>query len=112
YDAPSTKKKSRLTEWILFSVLALIVIIGGIALYTQYAPSFKKVPNRVEAGFKADRINIVLIGVGGPTHPGQGKDLADAIMVLSLKPSTRQAALISIPRDLYLRVGRFGVHRL
>jgi LCP family protein required for cell wall assembly len=33
-------------------------------------------------------------------------------MVVSLKPSTKQAALISIPRDLYVNVGRFGVHRI
>jgi LCP family protein required for cell wall assembly len=114
YTAPKKRKKktSRLTEWIMFSVFALIVIIGAIALYTQYAPSFKTVPNRVMEGFKADRINILLIGVGGPTHPGEGKDLADAIMVLSLKPSKRQVALISLPRDFYVRIGHFGVHRL
>jgi LCP family protein required for cell wall assembly len=112
YTPKDPKKKSRLTEWIMFAFIAVILIVGAIALYTQYAPSFKKVPNRVMDGYKNDRINILLIGVGGPTHPGEGKDLADAIMVLSLKPSTRQAALISLPRDLYVRIGRFGVHRL
>jgi LCP family protein required for cell wall assembly len=112
YTPLDKKKRSRLTEWILFGVLAVIAIIGAIALYTQYAPSFKTVPNRVAEGFKNDRINIVLIGVGGPTHPGEGKNLADAIMVLSLKPSKRQAALISLPRDFYLKIGRFGMHRL
>lgn len=112
YTPRDKKKRSRFVEWILFTVAALIVIIGLLALYTQYAPSFKKVPNTVAAGFKEDRINILLIGVGGPTHPGEGKDLADAIMVLSLKPSTKQAALISLPRDFYVRIGRYGVHRL
>ncbi len=106
------KNRSRITEWILFAVLFVIAIVGALALYTHYAPQFKKVPNTVAQGFKADRINILLIGVGGPTHPGEGKDLADAIMVLSLKPSTRQAALISIPRDLWVRVGHEGVHRI
>jgi LCP family protein required for cell wall assembly len=33
-------------------------------------------------------------------------------MLLSLKPSTRQLAMISIPHDLWLRLGRFGMHRL
>ena len=111
YTRPD-KKKSRLAEWILFAVVAIILIVGALALYTQYAPSFKKVPNRVLDGFKADRVNIVLIGVGGPSHPGEGKDLADAIMVLSLKPSKKQAALISLPRDFYIRIGHYGVHRL
>lgn len=112
YSPRDPKKRWRLTEWILFAIVGIILIVGGLALYTQYAPSFKKVPNRVLDGFKADRVNIVLIGVGGPTHPGEGKDLADAIMVLSLKPSTKQAALISLPRDFYIRIGRYGVHRL
>lgn len=112
YTPKDKKKRSRLTEWIMFAFIAVILIVGAIALYTQYAPSFKKVPNRVVDGYKADRINILLIGVGGPTHPGEGKDLADAIMLLSLKPSTRQAALVSIPRDFYVRIGRYGVHRL
>ena len=112
YAPRGPKKRSRVTEWILFAVAAVILVLGALALYTQYAPSFKKVPNRVLDGFKSDRVNIVLIGVGGPTHPGEGKDLADAIMVLSLKPSKKQAALISLPRDFYLRIGRYGVHRL
>lgn len=112
YEPRNKKKRSRITEWVLYSVAAVILIVGALALYTQYAPSFKKVPNHVADGFKSDRVNIVLIGVGGPTHPGEGKDLADAIMILSLKPSKKQAALISLPRDLYVRIGRYGVHRL
>jgi len=109
----STKKnRSRATEWFLFAVLGVMLLVGALALYNEYAPKMKKVPNTVEAGFKTDRINILLIGVGGPTHPGEGKDLADAIMVLSLKPSTRQAALLSIPRDLWVNIGRDGVHRI
>ena len=103
---------SRLTEWGLFAVVGVMVLVGALALYNEYAPKMKVVPNTVEAGFKANRINVLLIGVGGPTHPGEGKDLADAIMVLSLKPSTRQAALISIPRDLWVKIGHDGVHRI
>lgn len=106
------KKKKSVLEWILFAVFGAMLVAGALALYTLYAPSFKKVPNRVAEGFQADRINILLIGVGGPTHPGEGKDLADAIMLLSLKPSTKQAALMSIPRDLYLPIGSYGTHRL
>lgn len=112
YTPRGPRKHTRLIEWSLFAVIAVIVVIGALALYTEYAPSFKKVPNTVAAGYKADRINILLIGVGGPTHPGEGKDLADAIMVLSLKPSTRQVALTSMPRDLYVQIDHVGVHRL
>ena len=49
-----------------------------------------------------DTINIVLIGHGGAGHPGGG--LADTIQLLHIEPDTRRAALISIPRDLWVAV--------
>lgn len=49
-------------------------------------------------GEEEDRINIALFGIGGEGH--EGGQLADTIMVASIKPSTNQVALISIPRDL------------
>lgn len=49
-------------------------------------------------GEEYDRINILLIGIGGKNH--DGGYLADTIMLASFKPSTKQVALLSIPRDL------------
>ncbi|MFZ2299822.1 MAG: LCP family protein [Candidatus Moraniibacteriota bacterium] len=54
------------------------------------------------------RINILLIGMRGEGAVGGGS-LADTIMVLSLHPKqddqdTTRASLISIPRDLYVKV--------
>lgn len=46
----------------------------------------------------ADRVNILILGIGGDGH--EGPYLTDTIMVASLKPSTGEAGLISIPRDL------------
>lgn len=46
------------------------------------------------------RINILLIGVGGPKHPGG--NLADTIIVASLDPKKKEVALLSVPRDLYV----------
>lgn len=108
------KPKSRIgvAEILMFAFVGLVLVVGGIAAYAYFSPKMQKVPNRVADGFTADRINILLIGVGGDTHPGEGKDLADAIMLVSLKPSTRQAALMSLPRDLYVSMGERGMHRL
>ncbi len=50
-----------------------------------------------------DRINILLLGIRGVGDPHGGL-LTDAIMVLSVKPRTGEAAMISIPRDLYVKV--------
>ncbi len=40
----------------------------------------------------------------GLEDPGEGKLLSDAIILLSIKKSTGQVALISLPRDIYLRL--------
>ena len=112
YTPPKPQKKSRLLEWILFGVFGLLVVIGAIALYTHFSPAYSRVPNTIAEGWKNDRINLLVIGVAGDRRAKLGNDLADAILLVSLKPSTKQAALISIPRDLYVPIGRFGVHRL
>jgi LCP family protein required for cell wall assembly len=96
----------------MFAFVAILIGIAALALYTRFAPALKKVPNTVAAGMKNDRVNIVLIGIGGDAHPGSGKDLADAVMVLSLQPSTRKAAMISIPRDFYVDMGGYGMQRI
>jgi LCP family protein required for cell wall assembly len=38
--------------------------------------------------------------------------MTDSMTMLSLRPGTHQVAMIAIPPDLWLRVGRFGMHRL
>jgi LCP family protein required for cell wall assembly len=106
------RKKSSTGEKVLFAMLGLFVIIAALALYTQISPSYTEVPNTVAAGLKADRVNILVIGIGGDGHPGGGIDLADSILLVSLKPSQKKAALISIPRDFYLKIGHYGMHRL
>lgn len=106
-----TKSQSAL-EYILFGLFALLIVLAGVALWSQYDPDHKKVPNLIEAGLKSDRVNIVVIGVGGAAHPGGGKDLADSVILASFKPSTKQAAIISVPRDMWVKVGRYGTHRL
>jgi LCP family protein required for cell wall assembly len=106
------RKKTTFVEFILFGLLAILLIAGGFALYQQFSPKQDFIPATVDAGFKRDRINLLLIGIAGDRNINGGNDLADAIMVVSLKPSTKKAALISIPRDLYIDIGHFGVHRI
>lgn len=106
------RTKSSRGEKVLFTLLGVFVLIAAMAFYTQVAPSYTEVPNTVAAGLKQDRVNLLVIGIGGDRHPGGGKDLAGSILLVSLKPSTKQAALISIPRDFYLRIDHYGMHRL
>lgn len=115
YDKPANdkKKKRGLAEYLMFGFVVILVAIAAIAAYAHFAPAMKEVPNKVAEGFDRDRINILLIGIGGDTHPGEGKDLADSIILASLKPSTGQVALISLPRDLYVPMDNgVGMQRL
>jgi LCP family protein required for cell wall assembly len=48
------------------------------------------------------RINILLLGYGGPGH--DGPYLTDSIMLVSLQPAAHQAMMVSLPRDLYVKI--------
>lgn len=57
-----------------------------------------------------DRINIALFGIGGEGH--DGGQLTDTILVASIKPSTKQVAMISIPRDTIVKIPGFGYRKI
>lgn len=56
------------------------------------------------AGEKDDRINFLLMGMGGEGH--EGPYLTDTIVVASFKPSTKEAALFSLPRDMIVPLSK------
>jgi len=62
------------------------------------------------AGEDEDRVNILLLGMGGPGH--DGPYLTDTIMVASIKPSTKQVALISVPRDMAVNIPGYGTFKV
>jgi len=51
------------------------------------------------------RVNILLLGKGGNNHPGG--DLTDSILIASIDPLGKEASLLSIPRDLYVKVPNY-----
>lgn len=58
-----------------------------------------------------ERVNILLLGVDlrcdeeGPTH-------SDTIIVATIDPVSQSAALLSLPRDLWVEIPDFGVNRI
>lgn len=61
----------------------------------------------IEENIRRDgRINVLLIGRGGATN--EAPDLTDTLILASLDPVNNQAALVSIPRDLYIRPAAHG----
>ncbi len=49
-----------------------------------------------------ERINILLLGYGGPGH--DGPFLTDSIMLVSIKAGSKEAVMISLPRDLWVKI--------
>ncbi|MDD2766419.1 MAG: LCP family protein [Candidatus Moranbacteria bacterium] len=80
---------------------------GNANIFGSIVKSFPGVEKKL-AGEDAGRINILLLGMRGEGVTGGGL-LADTIMVLSIHPKqneqdTTRASLVSIPRDLYVKV--------
>lgn len=113
----------------LVAILAILGIAGAVTAYTGLrAPteslgevsgplSFLAQVGRLIIsadkpldGTKDDRINMLLLGIGGAGH--DGPQLTDTIMLLSVKPSQNRAALISIPRDLLAELPGYGWRKI
>lgn len=127
-NAPSRLRRFFTLKRIVVTVLCLVLLVGGYFLYKtnenfdkmtgghgsllgtlvksgsemlQGATSNQPV-DRFKRGELA-RLNVLLLGIRGEGDPNGGL-LTDTIMVLSLDQKTKQAALISIPRDLYVEI--------
>jgi len=61
-------------------------------------------------GAKDDRINFLILGQGGVGH--EGPYLTDTIIIASIKPSTGQAAMLSIPRDFSVLIPGYGYRKI
>jgi polyisoprenyl-teichoic acid--peptidoglycan teichoic acid transferase len=56
------------------------------------------------------RVNVLLLGIGGPGH--DGPDLTDTILLASIDPINNKAALLSIPRDLWVKIPGYGYQKI
>lgn len=81
-----------------------------LPIINQMAKVAEKIIKEDLIGLNDDRVNILLLGMGGVNH--EGPFLTDTIMLASLEPSTGQAALLSIPRDLSVPLPENGWGRI
>jgi len=122
---PRPKSKFRLWRRIALAVLIVAVVSGGYlgvktVLAARHvivhnakgtAPALaKKVDPTTLKGEGNGRINILLLGVGGGTH--DGPELSDTMMVMSIDPVNKTVALLSIPRDLYVKIPGYGYSKI
>lgn len=61
-------------------------------------------------GEREDRVNILILGVGGQYH--DGPNLSDTIIIASIQPSVPKVAFLSIPRDLYVPIPDRGWRKI
>lgn len=110
-------KKKKFSRWkttfIIIGILTFLVIawFGGNIFGNLYkifggGNPFLSFIKGISAGKVIDgeaekRINILILGRGGQGHPGG--NLTDTIIVASIDTKKNQVALLSIPRDLYVK---------
>jgi LCP family protein required for cell wall assembly len=113
-EKPAPTKVQSAVEISLFAVFGTSLIVAAIAFIALNSASHRNVPNSVAAGLAAGRVNILIIGMTKvPPPEGDGTEMmTDSMTMLSLRPGAHQVAMIAIPADLWLRIGRFGMHRL
>ncbi len=92
---------------VAFSQQAFNTALGKLPIINQLKNIFNPA---ALSGHERDRINILLMGIGGAKH--EGGYLTDTIMLVSYRPSTHEAVLISIPRDLYIKIPGNGWRRI
>lgn len=115
-------KRSALRKWSLRGAAATLAVLVGFgafwyiqlhkafgdkataaALRTNVDPSLLK-------GEGDGRVNILLMGRGGDGH--DAPDLTDTIMLASIDPVNKKAALLSVPRDLWVNIPNEGDMKL
>ena len=124
---PSAPRRPRLRKFTKRALIVLaVLVVAGIG-YLGY--KFYETQRQVLAGggqaptvcssdinpnllrTEGDgRINILLLGIGGPGH--DGADLTDTIMIVSINPINHSAILLSIPRDLWVLIPGNGYQKI
>ena len=88
-------------------------IVSNIGQGIKNLITFKNITggdNKKLAGEEEDRINILLLGMGGKGH--NGPYLTDTLIIASIQPSTDKISFLSVPRDLYVPIEGSGWHKI
>ena len=106
----NNKKRKRIVTYTIAILVIALVFSGRVIMSSQSANDwfavsiFNKLKHLVPSadnklsGEENDRVNILLLGMGGEGH--DGAYLTDTMILASFRPSTQQVSLISMPRDL------------
>ncbi|TCZ77681.1 LytR family transcriptional regulator [Paenibacillus albiflavus] len=116
-------------RWIKI-VLALVLVIGAIAAYyiipiynfashisnkSDQDTVFNKEQDKKNPPPKwerTDRVNILVLGSDSRESNKNERPRSDSMIVLSIDPVTKKAAMMSILRDLYVKIPDHGENRI
>jgi len=113
YDPLNKQKRKKIIK-IIGTIFVLILLTGGSFFAYLYANGSKVFQNNFatssllkafsgnDTGFEEERVNILVMGRGGDSHPGGS--LTDSMIVVSIRPKEKKTALLSIPRDLIVPI--------
>ncbi|MBD3250069.1 MAG: hypothetical protein GF381_00635 [Candidatus Pacebacteria bacterium] len=101
---------------IVVSLLAFVLIISAVSSYFYFSqpghnPFEKEALNQTSVKSKEltqqelqklEQLNVLLLGYGGPGH--EGGYLTDVIQIVQVDFKKMQIGLISIPRDLWVKL--------
>ncbi len=100
-----SRRRKPVRKRVLIALLIFFLLLIGVGLLKagKYLPvlwdlTFKK-EIQLKKTAQDQKINLLLLGVGGGTH--DGPDLTDTIIFASIDPNTKKITLVSIPRDLW-----------
>ncbi|NQT49802.1 LCP family protein [Candidatus Kuenenbacteria bacterium] len=120
---PRGKKIFRVSKFILYLLIILIIAFSVFSYQVLFTTNsitdvfsgkiniFKQLNTLAGesgrlAGESEDRINILLLGMGGAGH--EGPYLTDTMIIASIQPSTKKVGMLSVPRDLLTEIPGFG----
>ncbi|HEY1352588.1 MAG TPA: LCP family protein, partial [Ktedonobacteraceae bacterium] len=125
------KKQRRVPIWarVVIAVLLFFLVLGGagfayyqvnfagavnhiVGQQVQRAPGEENPNANLSNGIlSGPRINILLLG-SDTDQKFQGQYIAQTDIVVTIDPGTRTVGMLSIPRDFYIPVPGYGLHKL
>lgn len=109
---PPSNRRKWIKRFLIFAVV-IAVLVGGYVGFKAVVASnnvfkgsifdvFQNVPLKQDAN---GRSNIIIVGTSEDDPGHEGGTLTDSMMIMSIDQTKKNAFMISIPRDLYVKYG-------
>jgi len=128
FNDESEYRSSRKSWVFVIILLAIITILGfaigssskNIEVTNTSVPFWQKVaniftftekddPNYLMPAKEENRLDVLILGIRGENDPNAadgGPLLTDSIMLFSFDKTAKKASIVSLPRDLYLKIDK------